>query len=164
MSASFDKALELILKQEGGYVNNKNDAGGETMCGISTRLLASQDIVKTKDVKDLTADQISTLYQDIFWSPNKLSSIVSQRVADMIFGLCVNMGSGRAIKLLQKAVGEFITGEMTAELIDKINNLDESTLIGSYKDAAASFYKALVSKNSKYNVFVRGWLNRIQGY
>ena len=33
--ADFDKALELTLKAEGGYVDDPDDPGGETYKGIS---------------------------------------------------------------------------------------------------------------------------------
>lgn len=33
--AQFEQAIQTILRNEGGYVNNPNDAGGETSFGIS---------------------------------------------------------------------------------------------------------------------------------
>ena len=37
MSESFKKALEHMLKFEGGYANDPNDSGGETFRGVSRR-------------------------------------------------------------------------------------------------------------------------------
>jgi lysozyme family protein len=34
---TFDTAVELILKHEGGWVKDENDPGGETNFGISKR-------------------------------------------------------------------------------------------------------------------------------
>ena len=33
--ADFNKAIDKVLVNEGGYVNDPNDAGGETKFGIS---------------------------------------------------------------------------------------------------------------------------------
>ena len=37
MSNNFDKALEILLANEGQYANDKEDLGGETYCGISRK-------------------------------------------------------------------------------------------------------------------------------
>ena len=34
---SFREALEKVLKHEGGYVNDKNDLGGETNLGVTKK-------------------------------------------------------------------------------------------------------------------------------
>lgn len=40
----FDDAVEIVLKHEGGYVNDKKDPGGETNMGISKRAYPHIDI------------------------------------------------------------------------------------------------------------------------
>ena len=35
--ADFNKAIAIILKHEGGYVNDPDDPGGETNMGITKR-------------------------------------------------------------------------------------------------------------------------------
>lgn len=37
---SFREALEKVLKHEGGYVNDKNDLGGETNLGVTKNIYA----------------------------------------------------------------------------------------------------------------------------
>ena len=46
--ANFTIALKKVLKNEGGYANNPNDAGGETYKGIS-RNLKIEDILQILD-------------------------------------------------------------------------------------------------------------------
>jgi lysozyme family protein len=46
----FDKAIEIILKHEGGYVNDPDDPGGETKFGITKRNYP------TLNIKSLTVE------------------------------------------------------------------------------------------------------------
>ena len=51
MKTTFDKIIEVVLEHEGGYVNDPDDAGGETKYGIAKRWYPSVDI------KNLTKEQ-----------------------------------------------------------------------------------------------------------
>lgn len=42
--SDFDKAFEIVIGHEGGYVNNPKDPGGETKYGISKRTYPNEDI------------------------------------------------------------------------------------------------------------------------
>ena len=44
MSSSFDLAIPIVLENEGGYINDPNDPGGETKYGISKRSYPALDI------------------------------------------------------------------------------------------------------------------------
>jgi lysozyme family protein len=177
--ADFKQALNLVLKHEGGFINHKNDPGGATNYGISLRYLQSQKVidgdldndndVDKEDVKILTKEQAAHLYRKDFWDRNNIQPINSQRVADMFFGLCVNMGSKRATSLLRIALLNILKTEKAYEelgenLAQKINMLTEKDVITAYKEEAKSHYRYLVAKNKDLKVFLNGWLNRIDSY
>ena len=44
MKTTFDEIIEVVLEHEGGYVNDPDDAGGETKYGIAKRWYPSVDI------------------------------------------------------------------------------------------------------------------------
>ena len=54
---TFDHCIELVLGHEGGYVDDPNDAGGETNWGISKR--AYKDV----DIKNLTKEEAKAIYK-----------------------------------------------------------------------------------------------------
>ena len=43
-SMTFDEIIDNVLESEGGYVNDKDDAGGETNMGISKKAYPDLDI------------------------------------------------------------------------------------------------------------------------
>ena len=61
MSSSFDLAIPIVLENEGGYVNDPADPGGETKYGISKRSYPALDI------KNLTVEQATAIYLRDFW-------------------------------------------------------------------------------------------------
>ena len=59
----FEAAVNDVLGEEGGYVNNPADPGGETNWGISKRAFPQVDI------KALTRDDAKALYRANYWDP-----------------------------------------------------------------------------------------------
>ena len=64
----FTEAIGVILYHEGGYVNDKDDPGGETMMGISKRAYPNLDI------KGLTEDDVKEIYHKDYWLKGKITN------------------------------------------------------------------------------------------
>ncbi|HEY3526382.1 MAG TPA: glycosyl hydrolase 108 family protein [Nitrososphaeraceae archaeon] len=178
--AQYPISLNLLLSQEGSYVCNEDDPGGATKYGVSLRYLRNQKLlngdidddgdIDENDIKLLTYADVEKLYRIEFWDKNNLSRVKSQRIANMIFCNCVNMGPVRAIKILQKSLNivnnsnlkeDGILGE---ETIDIINDTTESALLATYKDRCRLFYMLIAAKNKKLQQFLRGWIRRVNTY
>jgi hypothetical protein len=93
-SDKFLKAFEYLMYHEGGYVNDKADAGGETKYGISKRSYPSLDI------KNLTRDQACKIYFCDFWMKAKCEDINDKNIATKFFDLTVHTGIPQAVKLI----------------------------------------------------------------
>jgi lysozyme family protein len=68
----------------------------------------------------------------------------------------VNAGPGRAVKLLQSAIGcvpDGVIGPRTRELISSSNS---ATLIAKFSETRREYYKSLNKP-----MFIKGWLNRV---
>ena len=96
----FDMAFKEVLGFEGGYVDDKNDNGGETKYGISKRSYPNVDI------KNLTLDGAKEIYYKDFWNTKtlELSLIDDEKIAIELFDTAVNMGVGVAARFLQEAL------------------------------------------------------------
>lgn len=128
--ASFRPALKRVLAYEGGYANDKDDAGGETYKGIARKFHAnsimwkevdkvkasikgnaSSDMSKTATINkllacnDIVTKEVERIYKTEYWDKLHLDEMRSEKIAYQLFETAVNMGVSAAIKLAQKTLG-----------------------------------------------------------
>ena len=153
---TFDKAVEVILKHEGGYVNDPVDPGGETNMGISKRAYPYLNI------KELTKKDAKDIYFKDYWLKAKCSKL-PEELRMIYFDMVVNMGRSRAVKILQKA----ITAKGVKTAVDggigpqTISNALKSGLepdrLRSYR---VKYYADLVGRKPKLEKYWFGWYRR----
>lgn len=93
----FDKAFNLLFDNEKGYVNDKDDAGGETKFGISKARFPHIDIVK------LTLEEAKELYRTEFWQIYRCGEL-PWPLAWAFFDAIANHNPVNPIKWLQLAL------------------------------------------------------------
>lgn len=150
----FRRCIEVILRHEGGYVNHPSDPGGETNMGIAKKFYPELDI------KNLTRDQAVAIYFRDYWTPMNLQEIYNENLVLQIFDMGVNAGIRRAIAIMQRIVGvaaDGIIGPITEAAI----NVSEDNLVELYKQERRKYYRALARRKPELEVFLRGWLNRV---
>ena len=139
--ANFAEAYKRLSVKEGGYVNDSDDAGGETYKGISRRYNPNWDGWIMIDVykkrykgntlrKKLDADtQLQKLverkYKIGYWDVFELDSVPNQLIAFQMFDTNVNCGQYAAIKFAEKALGRKITGRWSLSLLDELVKIDD---------------------------------------
>lgn len=96
MTSAFDKAFAIVVGEEGGYVNNPRDPGGETKYGIAKKYHPNLDI------KSLTLDQAKQIYLRGYWEPLGCHKY-PWLVALPLFDCGINCGVAEALLLLDKA-------------------------------------------------------------
>ena len=157
---SFREALEKVLKHEGGYVNDKNDLGGETNLGVTkktyTQWCMEQDF-HPKDMKDLTFDDVEPIYKRNYWDRMKCDEL-DPGVAYFIFDFGVNSGPKRAAEYLQGAVGCAIDGSIGPITIAAANEKDSIHIIDQLHRERQHFYEKLKT----FEHFGKGWTRRNQ--
>ena len=155
-SLKFNDAIGVVLKHEGGYVNDKSDPGGETRYGISKR--AYPDL----DIKNLTISQATEIYKKDYWLRGKCDK-VPPKLRLIYFDMVVNMGKKRAVKILQTA----INNKGVATTIDggigpqTLNNLRKAKLeperLRAYR---VKYYGDLVNRKPSLERYYYGWYRR----
>jgi len=146
--SNFHKAVRVILDIEGGYVNDKNDDGGETNMGITKKSYPHLDI------KNITEAEAVAIYKTDFWDKVK-GDALPYGIALQVFDMAVNAGVVPASKLLQRAVGakdDGIIGPMTLKAVKSF----EGDINFSYLVERMRFYFS----RKKFPFFGTGWLRR----
>jgi len=147
---NFDIAFDRLLGHEGGYINHKNDPGGETKFGISKRSYPNVDIA------DLTLDDAKTLYKRDFWDRAQCDRLPPD-LAFQVFDGAVNSGIGNSIRWLQEAAGVAVDGVVGPITLRKVGDMDTGIAIARYNGVRLKFMASL----STFDVFGRGWARRI---
>lgn len=148
--AKFELAIPVVLSNEGGYVNDPVDPGGETNFGISKRSYPNVDI------KNLTAASASAIYNQDFW---KFDGISDQGVATKLFDSFVNMGRA-AIKVAQSIVNTSEDGNYGPHTEAAINAVNPAQFLSEYREALVARYQRIVNDNPDDEKFLTGWLRR----
>ena len=141
MDELFKKALQFVLKWEGGYVNNPNDKGGATNKGITQNTYNNwlkKHNRPFKDVKNISNSEVEEIYYNNYWLAAGCNKMTS-KLAVLVFDTAVNMGISRAKQFLKAAQWRYP---------DKFIQAREE----KYKEFA---------QYGNQNIFLKGWLNRL---
>lgn len=169
--ADFTIAVNKVLKNEGGYVNDKSDSGGATNYGISLSFAKGVYPNWTEeDIKNLTTESAIQIYKREFWNKGRYGEISNQRVANYVFDCAVNHGIPQANKFLQRAVMAVDTNHLSVEddgvigniTLSRVNSaeIDNLALWCCMKAIRADFFRRIVDRKPSQSRFLIGWLRR----
>jgi len=152
----FNEAIEIVLEHEGGYVNDIDDPGGETMMGISKKAYPNLDI------KNLTKEDVKSIYYKDYWLKAKVEKL-PENLRMVYFDMVVNMGRSRAVKILQEAInGKGIDTSIDGGIGPQtINNAFYSKLEAErLKSYRVKYYADLVNRKPVLGKYWYGWYRR----
>ena len=69
MKPTFDPALRLLLRHEGGFVNHPSDPGGMTNLGVTKAIWEAHKgaSVTEADMRALTQEAVQPVYKARYW-------------------------------------------------------------------------------------------------
>lgn len=160
---AFAESLPFVLRWEGGYVNDPDDPGGATNKGVTQKVYdgwrrrQGQD---PQDVRHISDAEMHTIYEADYWLPPRCDLL--QRQLDLVqFDTAVNMGVGRAVRLLQGALGCGVDGDFGPKTRAAAASCDLGGTIIAYCDQREAFYRDLAARRPNMKRFLNGWLNRL---
>lgn len=159
MDRNFKRALQLVLKHEGGWSDHPKDPGGATMKGVT--LSNFRKFVKPGGTKDdlrkITDDQIATVYRRYYWD-RVAGAELPDGVDYAVFDFAVNSGPDRAAKYLQAIVGVPEDGKIGPATLKAVRARMHAGIINLYCDKRLAFLKGLKT----WPTFGKGWAARVK--
>ena len=152
--SNFDTAFDLLIGNEGGYVNNPVDPGGETNWGI-TRAVAV-DNGYTGSMKSMPKETAKQIYKKMYWDKLQCDQL-GFIVAFQLFDAGVNHGNSQAVKFLQRVISVADDGVIGAKTIAATNSLDDLQIVMLFNAERIEFYAALKT----FSTFGKGWVRRV---
>jgi len=152
--ALFELAIPIVLRHEGGLVDDPNYSGGFTNFGISKQSYPNVDI------RALTVATASAIYLKDWWNKYNYGAILPQMVANKIFDMSVNLGASRAHKIAQQAVQLDQDGILGPVTLHELNTQSSLKVIVAMQDAQAAHYRSIVLADPTKQKYLAGWLNR----
>jgi lysozyme family protein len=159
---TFTDALTIVLREEGGFVDDARDPGGATNLGVTARTWHSWSGHPATDgiMKALTPAKVAPLYKGWFWDKIAGENLPIG-LALAVFDFAVNAGPGTAIRMLQAIVGAPGDGQpgptTFAAVQTYASKIGLAKLIARFNDARRDHYRALPT----FSVFGAGWLARV---
>ncbi len=183
--ANFDIAYKKTASQEGGYVKDPRDKGGETYMGISRKYhpdwegwkkfidpcnnpefgstLKRGDIIDVEELHSL----VKSFYKENFWDRLRCSSLESQEIADELYDTAVNMGIVTAVKILQRSINLLISGSISVDgiigykTLCNANQINPKYLLKTLNGFQFMKYVSICETNPSQEKFFKGWLKRV---
>ena len=171
--ADFNKAFPLILAQEGGYVDDPDDPGGETYKGIARKkqpewigwiiidsMKKQPDFPKSLDVHQNLQAEIQRFYKAVFWDKVGGDRINDQDIANSIFDFAVNAGVSTSVGLAQQVVGSGYDGVIGPQTIQSINAFEPAHFNAAFTVEKCRKYITICKKRPESRKYFFGWIDR----
>ncbi|MBB5143939.1 glycosyl hydrolase 108 family protein [Desulfovibrio intestinalis] len=185
MSDNFSIAHKFTATWEGGESDHPADGGGLTKYGASLAFLkgvaaesqSNRDTLERMGIRlpitrqviiDLTETQASSLFRWQFWDRLKLD-LIPLRPAVVLYDAAVNSGPAQSIKLAQRGYNRCVTygqplvvdGIMGPATRAAMKMADTDKALSAMLDEREKFFQTIGDKNPSQQVFLRGWINRV---
>lgn len=178
--ARFETLVKPIFKEEGGYVNDPVDKGGETNFGLTAKTLENYQARYGRNFgennqpispKELKKEQGKEIYRNEFFYGQRLHQIESPAIATLMLDAAVLQGPPRSWRFMQEALNSIdgenalvVDGVGGSKTIDKINKLPPSKigeLIKNYTNIRRESVYDTVSGDPSQKRFEKGWISRL---
>jgi lysozyme family protein len=158
MKSTFEYAMRLLLRHEGGFVNHPKDPGGMTNLGVTKAVWdahTGKDATEA-DMRALTPETVQPVYKARYWDAIH-GDALPHGIDYCLFDCAVNSGPGRAVKLAQYVLHQKVDGSLGPKTMAAIKAADPVELIEDYSQRRLDFLKSLPT----WETFGNGWGKRV---
>lgn len=181
MRKSIEQMIQELIDREGGYSNDPNDAGGETMYGWTVDAARAEGY--EGEMKDMSREWAAKAYGQKYFIRPGFNHIymLSQPIAEELFESGVNMGPRTPSMWIQRllnamnrmgkvypdikvdaSIGPATIGALRAFLFER-GAQGEQVLLRGLNCLQGAYYLDITEKREANETFLYGWiLNRVE--
>ena len=155
---NFPQCFALVLKNEGGYVDNPKDPGGATNLGCTKAVWeewVGHEVTKD-DIRDLKPNDVMPLYKAKYWDTIKGDDL-PEGVDYAVFDFAINSGPSRAAKALQSVLSVNVDGQIGPATLRALETSNPREVATAVCEARLAFLQSLPT----YDTFGKGWSKRV---
>lgn len=168
--ADFTLYLPKVLKWEGGFVDDPDDAGGATNMGVTISTFRQWNHEETEametsveELKNMSQDEAAAICKKEYWDEWKADEIENQSVAEELVEWV--WGSGRwGIIIPQRALQLTADGIVGPQTLEAVNNADQESFYNTIRALKIKFLNQIVANHPEDKKFLQGWLNRVNDF
>ena len=170
--ANVNDLAPLILKWEGGFVNDPKDRGGATNMGVTLNTWKRVGYDKDKDgdidVKDLKLlskeDVVKKVLKPYYWDKWRADEINNQSIANILVDWVYTSGKYGITKVqaMLNLKPDGVVGNNTLSAINDYPN--QRQLFQRIKNERLAFIDRIVKNNPSQRRFLKGWKNRVNAF
>ena len=155
---NWPQCFALVLKNEGGYVDNPADPGGATNLGCTKATWEAWvgHPVTKDDIKALTPNDVMPLYKVKYWDTIKGDDL-PKGVDYAVFDFAINSGPSRAAKALQSVLSVTVDGQIGSATLRALETANPREVATAVCEARLAFLQSLPT----YGTFGKGWSRRV---
>lgn len=167
--------VDALIGVEGGYANNPNDAGGETIWGITVAVARANGY--TGAMRDMPREEAAAIYLREYFVTPGLDKVflISPSIAEELFDTGVNMGVSVACRFLQRCLNVLDSADLTVDgalgaksiaalngYMAKRKSQGELVLLRALNALQGARYVEIAEGREASKAFAFGWfLNRV---
>lgn len=158
MNENWDSCFAMVIKSEGGFVNNPKDPGGMTNLGVTRTAwqgYLNRDVTEA-EMRALTPEMVKPFYKALYWDRIK-GDMLPPGVDYAAYDLAVNSGPHKAAQYLQEIAGVPVDGMIGPKSLEAIKSCNAEETADAICDMRLDFLKKL----STFGTFGRGWTDRV---
>lgn len=163
--ADAHKLIPFILRWEGGFVNDPDDAGGATNKGVTIatfRHFFGNDAT-IEQLKRISDEQWFHIFKVGYWDRWRADEIACQSIANIVVDWVWASGQF-GITQVQKILGVNPDGIVGPKTLAALNGRPADALFHQIRAARIAFVENIVRRKPSQKKFLNGWKNRILSF
>jgi lysozyme family protein len=162
---TFEKAIQYVLSEEGGFQSNPKDKGNWTGGAIGkgelrgTKFGISAASFPNEDIRALTRERAIQLYRQRYWEAAHCE-VAPPQVRLALLDAAVNCGVGTAVRWLQTAAHVDPDGIVGLNTRMALRVADPRLLLEDFMALRAAHHAKDAQRNEVKRDFLPGWILR----